>query len=643
MIDYHEKETIERHISLPHAATSLSALTSQELLDLFQIQSTASLVLALCQEKQPLDTSIQFSVALQFPDSLLSYAPAVVELLRLLIHTPLLKYSQSDHQIDLVVLADTTFGSCCVDSVAAEHARSDLILHYGPSCLSRPTSDFPVVLILETNPIEVEETVAYFLSQFESDFQQPVLVLYDVAYHHAEVALKLALSSAGFTNLIWPHVQTAYNMPAFTKSGFDCKHLSSTLPSLQDSSIVIREAQGRQYSLPPGLKLEDISMFYVGGESLTLTNIMMTHSVCKQVVVYDPVLKSGNLQSGPVNKLLMRRYFMVQKAKDADVVGIVVGTIGLASYLPVIENLKRLVLASGKKPYMLALGKPSPAKLGNFLEIDVFVLVACPQNALLDTRDFHRPIVTPFELCIALDSAAEWDVSNYRLDLITVDQHLSLTVKNVAEKELQRASRRAARAGSDSDSEDDEPHFSLVTGAYKQRRKYVSIVAANDLDASATASEEGVGALVSRNQASTVSKYISTSAAAEYLNEKRTFRGLATLIGETDISDVQEGRRGIARGYANPDSGHSLPGVTKLDKESQIVIFHHRLHPLASVAGSVRMRSTDSDRSVRATWLRGGVLNGEADLDQLLVGRRLWSMNLWGRGMIIGRWQQRVS
>ncbi|KAH6573148.1 hypothetical protein BASA50_006144 [Batrachochytrium salamandrivorans] len=39
------------------------------------------------------------------------------------------------------------------------------------------------------------------------------------------------------------------------------------------------------------------------------------------------------------------------------------------------------------------------------------------------------------------------------------------------------------------------------------------------------------------------------------------------------------------------------------------------------------------------TWLRGGVLNGEADLYQLLVGRRLWSMNLWERGMIVGHWQ----
>ncbi|KAH6572587.1 hypothetical protein BASA60_006556 [Batrachochytrium salamandrivorans] len=39
------------------------------------------------------------------------------------------------------------------------------------------------------------------------------------------------------------------------------------------------------------------------------------------------------------------------------------------------------------------------------------------------------------------------------------------------------------------------------------------------------------------------------------------------------------------------------------------------------------------------TWLRGGVLNGEADLDQSVGWTGLWSMNLWGRGMIIERWQ----
>ncbi|KAH9246175.1 hypothetical protein BASA81_016289 [Batrachochytrium salamandrivorans] len=39
------------------------------------------------------------------------------------------------------------------------------------------------------------------------------------------------------------------------------------------------------------------------------------------------------------------------------------------------------------------------------------------------------------------------------------------------------------------------------------------------------------------------------------------------------------------------------------------------------------------------TWLRGGVLNGRSRSGPAVVGRGLWSMNLWGRGMIIGCWQ----
>ena len=38
---------------------------------------------------------------------------------------------------DFYILADTTYGSCCVDEVAAEHVGADLIVHYGRTCLSR--------------------------------------------------------------------------------------------------------------------------------------------------------------------------------------------------------------------------------------------------------------------------------------------------------------------------------------------------------------------------------------------------------------------------------------------------------------------------------------------------------------------------
>lgn len=63
-------------------------------------------------------------IALQFPDELLADATAVARIL-----------TQKTEK-DIFVLADTSYGSCCVDEVAAEHVSADLIVHYGRSCLS---------------------------------------------------------------------------------------------------------------------------------------------------------------------------------------------------------------------------------------------------------------------------------------------------------------------------------------------------------------------------------------------------------------------------------------------------------------------------------------------------------------------------
>lgn len=58
--------------------------------------------------------------------------------------------------------------------------------------------------------------------------------------------------------------------------------------------------------------------------------------------------------------------------------------------------------------YTVAVGKLNPSKLANFPEIDVFVIVSCPENSLLDSRDFYRPVITPFELELALNVERTW-------------------------------------------------------------------------------------------------------------------------------------------------------------------------------------------------------------------------------------------
>ena len=51
--------------------------------------------------------------------------------------------------------------------------------------------------------------------------------------------------------------------------------------------------------------------------------------------------------------------------------------------------------------YTIAVGKLNVPKMANFLEVDVFVLVACPENSLLDSSQFYKPVVTPYEMEVA--------------------------------------------------------------------------------------------------------------------------------------------------------------------------------------------------------------------------------------------------
>jgi diphthamide biosynthesis protein 2 len=175
---------------------------------------------------------------------------------------------------------------------------------------------------------------------------------------------------------------------------------------------------------------------------------------------------------------------------------------------------------------LLAVGKPSPAKLGNFLEIDVFCLIACPENSLLDSREFMRPVVTPYELSLALDSEFKWNPSLYQFNLEQIDLQLKLQVVHLEEQD------------NDNNDSDQEPHFSLVTGGYAIQKQF-----------SSRSKKEVGGQTVAKKWDGTVSQYTTVSAGAEFL-KARIFQGLELDIG-SDISKLEIGRKGIAKGYNN--------------------------------------------------------------------------------------------
>ena len=169
---------------------------------------------------------------------------------------------------------------------------------------------------------------------------------------------------------------------------------------------VVREF-GRRCVLKAGLGVRDYAAFFVGAEGAVLRNFMMTWNRCL-FSTFQPATSAGRAETPSVNRALMKRYYAIERAKDAGVVGILVGTLGVADYLAIITQLKETVRRAGKKSYMFAMGKLNVAKLANFQEIDVFVLIACPENSLLEHGDFYKPVVTPFEMEVACNRGREW-------------------------------------------------------------------------------------------------------------------------------------------------------------------------------------------------------------------------------------------
>ncbi|KAH0835596.1 putative diphthamide synthesis protein [Lanmaoa asiatica] len=504
-------EAIARSIDIA-ASVSAQRPESSNVAEFYEIERTAEIILKGDYKR----------VALQFPDELLHDAVPVYRLLKRNVGTA--------H--DLYVLADTSYGNCCVDEVAAQHVDADLMVHYGHACMSK-TSRLPVVYVFGRKPIDVEDCVQELCRILTSvpdagDMAtKSALVRHDVGYTYRVGEVVRQLRDKTDLSVLYHEIPTWVDpAPAPPPSTPDNEAKASTL---SDSDSKTDEAAA--------------TIIYIGEESLTLTNLLMTHS-SNHVYSYNPITKSSRLESERTNRLLMRRFAAVQKARDADVFGILVGTLGVASYLPVISHLRKILTKAQKKSYTISVGKLNPAKLGNFMEIECFVLAACPENSVIESKEFYRPIITPYELEVALQAEGTWS-GRYVLDFgrLLAEYGSGNDASNAEE-----------------DRDPDQPTFSLITGKYRHARRFGGkipitpeyMVFQSHLPSAPEPSDGDTpspNALVLRNQDGTMT-VLPESAAALYL-QSRSFRGLEARVGEDAPSILEQGRSGIARGYTD--------------------------------------------------------------------------------------------
>ena len=186
-----------------------------------------------------------------------------------------------------------------------------------------------------------------------------------------------------------------------------------------------------------------------------------------------------------------------------------------------------MFFSAGRKSYLFVVGKVNVAKLANYADIDLFVMVACPENSMLDCKEYYKPIVTPFELQLALDPKREW-TGEYKIDFRDVLPQLMEATEN----------------SWTTSEEEDAPSFSLITGKYQHRQKMLDIPKTT-IDENKP-SEDSTALRVRNTQTHMTLQY--ESPAALRLNA-RVYRGLEIKAGENVPTAAVLGHRGIASDY----------------------------------------------------------------------------------------------
>ncbi|KAI9730294.1 MAG: Diphthamide biosynthesis protein 2 [Claussenomyces sp. TS43310] len=518
--------------------------SDQDLDDVYEISRTAREIRAGGWQR----------VALQFPDAMLRDAPRVFERLERCLReesrVPVVDVAPSiddDAAVErrrrserddiaqepqlgargrerLFILADTSYGACCVDEIAAEHVDADVVVHYGRSCLS-PTARLPVIYVFTSRPLPLDPIVRSFEGTF-SDKDTKVILMADITYSSHMGALLIQLGQLGYTNLFVPSI---------------VHDPSSPLPNR---------------TVPPSVSSgeENLTSYHLFHISDPPASLLLTLSSRLESMYIYPTNSEAPITAlqAQTSRLLMRRYALLTSLSTCPIFGILINTLSVKNYLPVITRIQAQIAAAGKKSYTFVVGKINAAKVANFSEIGGWVVVGCWESSLIESRDFYRPIITPFELGLALKSdeerlwTGEWTGDFNSL----IDEER----KPITHEKGQEEEHEGDGEGGLDDEESAPPEYDLRTGRYVSHSRPMRSSAAASLPMPDRGKGSSSQAMIRRANGDLTQINGTASPGAEYLQSQRTWKGLGSdfeiKYGDEDQGTaVEEGRRGVARGY----------------------------------------------------------------------------------------------
>lgn len=278
---------------------------------------------------------------------------------------------------DVIVLAEPTYGACCIDDFAASALSADLLIHYGHSCLFPvPSSRLPVLYVFVDIQIDAARIVAAIKSNFPSTIK--LAMAGTVQFISAVHLAKSELASDGY-DIVIPQAK-----PLSAGEVLGCT--APTIPNSKGVETAVFVADGR---------------FHL--EAFMIANPRI------KTFRFDPFLGVLILEEYDHKGMKKARKEAILTARKAKNWGIVLGTLGRQGSTRVLDRIVGMMEERGMDYTVILMSEISPARIELFGDsIDAWVQIACPRLSIDWGEGFVKPVLTTFEFEIGLGLIPGW-------------------------------------------------------------------------------------------------------------------------------------------------------------------------------------------------------------------------------------------
>ncbi|KAI3657083.1 hypothetical protein MP638_005777 [Amoeboaphelidium occidentale] len=322
-------------------------------------------------------------VALQLPEGLQMFATAICSILEKCSYQKAIYDGDAPLEpLDTVILADVTYGACCVDDYTAKQLDCDYMVHYGHSCLIPISKTLIKVLYVF---VDISFDISHLLETIKYNFSpnEKLVMMATIQFSSSLQQIVEILREQGYMDLHVPQIK-----PLSPGEVLGC-----TSPRLLDKSKVLYLGDGR---------------FHL--ESMMIANPHLDGLFYR----YDPYSATLTREYYAMHDMLVMRKEAILAARkpSAKRFCIVLGTLGRQGSVNVMEWLQDSLKQAGKDVLVVLMSELSPAKIKAFeneKHIDVWIQTSCPRLSIDWGYGFNVPLLTPYEAMLCLLPEVEWE------------------------------------------------------------------------------------------------------------------------------------------------------------------------------------------------------------------------------------------